>query len=133
MAEQESRQRGKQNDSGEFKSRLVKSFLTPIAAAAASAAAGYAAKKAPAYVERKVLPKLKSAAGEAGGAAQDLPSRAKSVASGAGDVAQELGGRAKSLVSSNGRRRTSRSAAEIARRQGERARARAERRKTRAK
>jgi hypothetical protein len=115
---------------GDFTLRMVKSFMTPIAAAAASAAAGYAARKAPAYVEQKVMPKLRSLAGDAGGAAGDLPSKAKSVASGAGDVAQELGERAKSLVTSNGRRHPQRSLGEIARRQEQRAKARADRRKT---
>ena len=128
MADRDSDDGGNKQDRG-FKSRLVSSFMTPIAAAAASAAAGYAAQKAPAFVEQKVLPRLKSLADDAGGSAHDLPSKARSVASGAGDVAQDLGERAKSLVTSNGQRRPSRSAGEIARRQEQRARARADRRK----
>ena len=129
MAENDSREGAKEQGRGDFKSKLVKSFMTPIAAAAASAAAGYAARKAPAYLERKLLPKLKSLAGEAGDATHDLPARAKSVASGAGDVAQDLTDKAKSLVGSDGRTRPTRSAAEITRRQSQRAKARAERRK----
>jgi hypothetical protein len=143
MAEQDSREGARREQArreqarrdherrSDFKSKLVSSFMTPIAAAAASAAAGYAARRAPAYVERKILPKLKSLAGEAGDATHDLPARAKSVASGAGDVAQELTDKAKSLVGSNGPRRSIRSSAEIARRQEQRAKARVERRKAR--
>jgi hypothetical protein len=135
----ESDRREKDRDRGDLKSRLVKSFLTPIAAAAASAAAGYAAKRAPDFLEQKVLPKLRSAAGDAGDVAQQLPERAKSVASGAGDVAQELGERAKSFVpgvgssvASNRRRRTL-SPQDLERRLNERAKGRAQRRKTKAR
>ena len=131
MAERDSRETDKHQGRVDLKSSMVKSFMTPIVAAAASAAAGYAARKAPAYIEQRLLPKLKSVADDAGDAAHDLPSKAKSVASGAGDVAQDLTDKAKSLVGSNGRRRPSRSAAEIARRQTERAKARADRRKVR--
>ena len=131
MPEQDSREGAKQQRRGDFKSKLVSSFMTPIAAAAASAAAGYAARRAPAFLEQKVLPRLKSFAGEAGDATHDLPARAKSVASGAGDVAQELTDKAKSLVGSNAHRRPSRSAAEVARRQEQRARSRTARRKAR--
>src|SRR5436309_3160171 len=69
-----------------------------LVTAAASAAASYAAKKAPQFLEQKVLPRLKDAAAGAGTAAQDLPSRAKSVADGAGDVAEKLGERAKAVA-----------------------------------
>src|SRR5437763_16802086 len=89
---------------GDFKSKLATRFLTPIAAAGASAAAGYAVKKAPDFFERTLLPRLRSLAGDAGSVTHDLPARAVSVAStaasSAGDVAQELGDRAKSIVSS---------------------------------
>jgi hypothetical protein len=131
MAEKDLREGTKQQRGDSVKLRLVKSFLTPIAAGAASAAAGYAAKKAPALLEQKLLPKLKSLADGAGEAAHELPSRAKSVTSGAGDVAQELGERAKSLVTSDAHHRPGRGRAEIARRREERARGRADRRKAR--
>src|SRR5581483_11200688 len=49
---------------GSFKSTLITRFLTPIAAAGASAAAGYAAKKAPDFFEKTVLPRLKAIAGD---------------------------------------------------------------------
>jgi len=131
MADKDSREGAREQSRSDFKPRLVKSFMTPIAAAAASAAAGYAARRAPAFVEQRVLTKLKSIAGDAGGATHDLPARAKSVASGAGEVAQELTDKAKSLVGSNGRSRPTRSPAAIARRREQRARSRAERRKAR--
>ena len=145
------RRDGRPGGSG-LKSQLTTRFLTPIAAAAASAAAGYAAKKAPDFLEKTVLPRLRSMAEDAGGVTRDLPSKAASVASSAGgvtrdlptkaasvassagDVAQDLGDRAKSLVSSgdasNGRSRPSRSMQELQKRRDERARHRAERRKT---
>src|SRR5437763_6049954 len=120
---------------GDFKSKLATRFLTPIAAAAASAAAGYAAKKAPDFFERTLLPRLRSLAGEAEGVTRDLPAKAATVASSAGDVAQELGDRAKSLVTSgtpasSGNSRSKVSLQELEQRRGERARSRAERRKT---
>ena len=140
MDENDSGRRDRRQDRSNFKSTLVTRFLTPIAAAAASAAAGYAAKKAPDFFERKLLPRLRSLAGDAGEVTRDLPAKAASVAnsaasvaSSAGDVAQDLGDRAKSLVSvgaqtSNGSSRSRPSLAEIAERRDERARARAERR-----
>ena len=118
------------------KTRIATRFLTPIAAAAASAAAGYVVKKGPDYFERVVLPRMRELAGEAGNVTQDLPGKAASVASGAGDIAQDLGDRAKALVgsgspttSSGNHRRFSPQELEQ-RRQG-RAQSRAERRKAR--
>src|SRR5437764_14972956 len=102
MDENDSQRRDRRQDHGDFKSKLALRFLTPIAAAAASAAAGYAAKKAPDFFERTLLPRLRSVASDAEGVTRDLPAKAASVASSAGDVAQDLGDRAKSLVSSGG-------------------------------
>ena len=135
MDDSDSQGRDRRRGQGDFKSRLVTRFLTPIAAAAASAAAGYAAKKAPDFFERTLLPRLRSLAGEAEGVTRDLPAKAATVASSAGDVAQELGDRAKSLVTSgtpasSGNSRSKVSLQELEQRRGERARSRAERRKT---
>jgi hypothetical protein len=121
-------------DGGSVKGRIATRFLTPIAAAAASAAAGVVVKKGPDYFERVLLPRLRELAGEAGNATHDLPSKAASVASGAGDVVQDLGDRAKSFVGS-GEQTTSngnqhgRSPQELEQRRQERAQSRAERRK----
>jgi hypothetical protein len=131
---------------GGFKSTMIARFLTPIAAAGASAAAGYAAKKAPDFFEKTVLPRLKTMAGDAGGVggvARELPSKAASVASSAGDVAQDLTEKAKSLVASavpsgngngtngsGGRSREGLTLEQLEQRRDERARARAARRKS---
>jgi len=141
MAENEST--GEQKQRGDLKSALTTRFLTPLAAAAASAAAGWIVKKGPDFVEQTLLPRLRSASGNGGGVAsdlpskagsltRDLPSKAGSVASTATDMVQELGEKAKSLVTSetpspsNGNRRR-RSLDELEKRRDERARARAER------
>jgi hypothetical protein len=136
MDDHDSHGRSKQQGRGDFKATIVGRFLTPIAAAAASAAAGYAVKKAPDFLERKLMPRLKALAGDAEGVTRDLPAKAASVASSAGDVAQDLGERAKSLVTSgtpggstNSRRKLS--PQELERRRDERARGRAERQKAR--
>src|SRR5262245_64892288 len=63
---------------GDLGRRLAHRALMPIVATAASAAAGYVAKKGPDLFEDKVLPKLKQAASGAGSVADDIPSRAKS-------------------------------------------------------
>jgi|SRR5437868_1946019 len=123
---------------GDFKSKLASRFLTPIAAAAASAAAGYVAKKAPDFFERTLLPRLRSIVRDAGDVTRELPARAASVASSAGDVAQDLGDRAKSLVTSgtpgsNGTSRRNLSSQELEKRRDERARSRADRRKVRSR
>jgi hypothetical protein len=145
MDENDSSRRDRRQDHSNFKSTLVTRFLTPIAAAAASAAAGYAAKKAPDFFERTLLPRLRSLAGDAGDVTRDLPAKAASVASSAasvassaGDVAQDLADHAKSLVSvgtqtSNGSSRSRPSLQEIEKRRDERTRARAERRGTKAR
>jgi hypothetical protein len=117
------------------KSRIVTRFLTPIAAAAASAAAGYVVKRGPDYFERVLVPRLRELAGEAENVTKDLPGKAGSVASGAGDIAQDLGDRAKALVGSGSptpsgnHRRYSQQ--ELQKRREDRAHARADRRKAR--
>ena len=139
MAEEDAQDRGRRGSRDSFKTTILTRLLTPLAAAGASAAAGYAVKRGPDLLER-VLPKLRSLAGGAGSVTQDLPSRAASVASSAGDVAQDLGDRARSLVSAaplvgNGpsssppRRKVA--PAELEKRREERAQARAERQKAR--
>jgi hypothetical protein len=90
------------DDRSGAKTRIATRFLTPIAAAAASAAAGFVVKRGPDYVERVLLPRLRELAGEAENVTKDLPGKAASVASGAGDVAQDLTDRAKSIVGSDG-------------------------------
>jgi hypothetical protein len=104
-------------------SRLLEKALMPIVATAASAAAGYAAKKAPQLVEDKVVPKVREFAKGAGGAARDLPARAKSAAGDAGDVAEHLTERVKSVAGNPTRtgRRNTVSSAELDRRMKERA------------
>ena len=117
--------------------KLAHKALMPIVATAASAAAGYAAKKGPDLFEDKVLPKLKQAASRAGSVAEDLPSRAKSVAGDVGDLTSDLTGRVKEAApsgSSSGRGATQRrngvlSQAELDRHVKRRAEARAARRK----
>ena len=124
--------------------RLLQKMLMPVVATAASAAATYAAKKAPQLLEEKVVPKARELMDGAGGATQNLPEKAKSAASDAGDMAEKLGDRAKSVVGgaagsageavhgavgSNGRERSSISSRELAKRREQRDKARAARRK----
>jgi hypothetical protein len=87
---------------GDFARRLAHKALMPVVATAASAAAGYAAKKGPDLFEEKVLPKLKEAVGGAGTAVEDIPSRAKSVAGSAGELADGLAQRAKDAAPGGG-------------------------------
>ena len=51
---------------GDGKSSRVKKLLVPLAASAASGAAAYAARKAPAFLQEKVLPRLKKALEDGG-------------------------------------------------------------------
>jgi hypothetical protein len=117
------------------KTRIATRFLTPIAAAAASATAGYLVRKGPDYFDRVLLPRLRELAGEAGNVTQDLPGKAASVATGAGDIAQDLGDRAKALVGSGSQPSNSNhrrfSPQELEKRRQDRARSRAARRKPR--
>jgi hypothetical protein len=104
---------------GGLKRRLAHKALMPIVATAASAAAGYAAKKGPDLFEEKVLPKLKQTAGGAG----DLAERAK-------DAMPLVGSDdAGSTNSRSSRQNRELSADELARHVRERADARAARRK----
>jgi len=113
--------------------RLAHKALMPVVAAAASAAAGYAAKRGPQLFEERVLPKLKQAAGGATSVAQDAPARVKSMAQEAParvkSAAQDAPARAKSAVSSN----NDLSQADLDRHVKRRAEARAARRKATAK
>jgi hypothetical protein len=88
---------------GEIASRLLEKMLMPIVATAASAAAGYAAKKLHQLVDES---------------------------RGAGDVAEQLVERARSVASSNGQEHRSVSTAELTQRREERERGRRERRKS---
>src|SRR5437868_12675203 len=83
---------------GGVASRLLEKALMPIVATAASAAATYAAKKAPQFIDQKVAPKLRDLMSGAGGAAHDLPEKAKAAAGEAGDVAERLTERARSVA-----------------------------------
>ena len=119
-----------------LKRRAAEKFLTPIVAAAASAAAGYAVRKGPELFEQRVLPLLRAAAEEAGEATQDLPARAKSVASDAGDVAEKLTERVRAVAGSAGtaeRPRKRLSSTELEGRRQSRADGRAKRRASRSK
>jgi hypothetical protein len=106
-------------------------MLMPIVATAASAAATYAAKKAPQLIDDKVMPKVRDAVRGAGGAAHDLPGKAKAAAGDAGDVAERLTDRARSAAGAarNGNRDRTVSSQELERRTRERAKHRSARRK----
>ena len=69
------------------KDSIVRKVVVPLAASAASAAAAYAVRKIPAYVEDKLLPKLKQAS-SSGGAA-DVLAKAKDAVS---TVAERVSG-----------------------------------------
>jgi hypothetical protein len=119
---------------GDFGKRLAHKALMPIVATAASAAAGYVAKKGPSFFEEKVLPKLKELGGGVGSAASEVPGRAKRVAGGAGDLAEGLTSRAKQTAgggggNGNGDRNGGLSQSELEQHVKERAEARAKRRK----
>jgi|SRR5579862_74501 len=119
-----------------LKRRAAEKFLTPIVAAAASAAAGYAVRKGPELLEQQVLPWLRRAAEGAGEATQDLPSRAKSAASDAGDVAERLTERVRAVAGGDAptaRPRKHLTSAELERRRRSRADGRAARRSSRSK
>jgi hypothetical protein len=117
---------------GEVGRRLLQKLLMPIVATAASAAAGYAAKRAPQVLEKKILPKLRDVVGSA---VQEVPERAKSAAGDAGDVAERLAERVTNVVGQPTRRAHNEelgrtvSAGELQRRQSEREKHRSARRK----
>jgi hypothetical protein len=119
--------------------RLLQKLLMPIVATAASAAAGYAAKKGPQLIDQKVAPKVRelmrgARAGSAGDVAEQLAGRARSLAgdavSIAGDAVSSAGDSVKSATGANGHRHRSMSSTELERRREERKKGRAERRKT---
>jgi hypothetical protein len=125
----------------EVAGRLMVKLLTPLVATVASAAAGYAAKKAPALLDEHLGPRLRGAKDDVA----DLPARAKSAAGGAGDLATGLAERARAAAGgavpwgdddsdgeSNGRVR-SLSQDELAHRRAERAARRDGRRRNRSR
>jgi hypothetical protein len=119
---------------GDLGRRLAHRALMPIVATAASAAAGYVAKKGPDLFEDKVLPKLKQAVSGASSVADDTPSRAKSVADDIGDLSGDLTDRVKDVTpgvaaGQRHRRNGELSQAELDRHVKRRAAARAARRK----
>jgi len=117
---------------GDFGKRLAHKALMPIVATAASAAAGYIAKKGPSFFEESVLPKLKDAASGAADAASGVPERAKQAVGGAGDLAEGLTSRAKETAGSvtNGHQARTLSRRELEQHLEKRAAGRAERRKS---
>jgi hypothetical protein len=100
------------------KDALVDKVLIPLAAAGASAAGGFLARKAPEFVEQKLLPKLREA-------------DPKSALEGTRDVAQTLAGRAQEVVKKAGPRSPVKPD-ELRRRRQEREQHRAQRRKPKA-
>jgi len=78
--------------------RLIVKLLMPLVATAASAAAGYAAKRAPEFLEGHVGPRLRGAKDDAAKSVGDLPGRAKSAAGSAGDLASGLADRARAVA-----------------------------------
>ena len=74
--------------------RLIVKLLMPLVATAASAAAGYAVKKAPELLEEHIGPRLRGAKDDAA----DLPGRAKAAAGSAGDLATGLTDRARAVA-----------------------------------
>jgi hypothetical protein len=123
---------------GDFGKRLAHKALMPIVATAASAAAGYVAKKGPSFFEDTVMPKLKELGNGAGGVASAVPSKAKDAVGGAGDLAEGLASRARGVVpgggdggdGGGGSARNGLSQDELERHVQERAEARAARRKS---
>jgi hypothetical protein len=121
----------------EVAGRLAGKLLMPLVATTVSAAAGWAAKKAPEVFEERVLPRLRNATTGAGG----IPERAKSAAGGAGDLASGLAERAKSAASGvvpwgeDGGDRPARSLSQdqLEKRRAERASNRADRRQNRSR
>jgi cell division septum initiation protein DivIVA len=118
--------------------RLLEKMLMPIVATAASAAATYAARKAPQILDEQVVPRVRDLLTRAGAGAEGLPSKAKAVVGDAGDVAGRLSARARSAATeagvalgtsgSNGHRWHTVPTNELQRRQQARASARAQRR-----
>jgi hypothetical protein len=118
---------------GDIGRKLAHKALMPIVATAASAAAGYVAKKGPDLLEEKVLPKLKQGASDASSVAEDLPTQAKSAPGKVDGITDDVTSRAKEAapVSSGGRHGSNGglSSAELERHLKSRAEARAARRR----
>src|SRR4051794_15935570 len=82
----------------EVAGRLIVKLLMPLVATAASAAAGYAAKKAPELLEGRAGPRLRGVKDDAAKSMGDLPGRARSAAGSAGDLASGLADRARAVA-----------------------------------
>jgi hypothetical protein len=77
---------------------LVMKLLTPLLASAASAAATYAARRAPDLFEEMVAPRLRELGRASAREAGKLPSRAESLVGGGGDLADGLTERVQSIA-----------------------------------
>ncbi len=131
----------------EVAGRLMVKLLMPIVATVASAAAGYAAKKAPELLEEHIGPRLRGAKDDVAKSVGDVPTRAKSAAGGAGDLASGLAERARAVAvgavpwgddndadeTSGANGQSSRSSDDLARRRAERAERRDDRRRNRSR
>jgi hypothetical protein len=116
--------------------RVLWKLLAPIVAALASLAARYAAKKAPEFIENTVVPWMRQATENAGGAAEKVPDLARSAVSSGGDLAERLTDRARDVTgggsseSSSGSDRSRRlTQKQLSERSDDRAKRRAQRRK----
>jgi hypothetical protein len=78
MSASENGNGNQERDRGGFLKNLGERILVPLAAAAASAAAGYVAKNAPRLIEEKLLPRLRETSlpvvGEGGGSKESSSS-----------------------------------------------------------
>jgi hypothetical protein len=100
------------------KRRLAEKTLMPIVAAGTSAAVGYVVKRAPGFVEEKVMPRVRDVAQGGGDLTGNLVERARDLTGTGDDGESESSG--DSTLSQD----------ELSRRSEERARNRAKRRKT---
>ena len=112
---------------GKKKSSLAKRVLVPLAASAVSGATAYAARKAPAFFQEKVLPMLKEAAASGG----KLDKAKEAVEGAVSGVADRVGTPGSSPQQSRPRPKISQAQRE--RRQRERAQHRRERKQALAK
>jgi hypothetical protein len=88
----------KQSRSQGIGGRIVAKLLMPLVATTVSAAATYAAKKAPELIEERVLPKLREAREGGGVALKDVPAKARSASEAAGDLASGLTDRVRAVA-----------------------------------
>ena len=114
---------------GDLGKRLAHKALMPIVATAASAAAGFVAKKGPSFFEQTVLPKLKQLGGGAGDAVSSVPAKAKQVVGGGSSDDESETGNANGNARSNGNGGAGLSQDDLEKHVKERAEARAARRK----